>query len=243
MKKIDGWPKSLRQLLENTRYTIHYYQREYRWGAKQIDDLIDDLTTEFLEYYRPGDPRIAVRNYGSYFMGPIVLADSENAIIDGQQRLTTMTLLMIYLDHRLQTAGQSSDLLKHMIYQEAYGERTFNIDDEDRKACIEALLNQQEIDESAANETEKNIYRAYQYIEEEAFPTDTINDGMLLHFCDWLTEKVVFIEIVAATEQDAHKVFVTMNDRGLRLTSTEMLKGYLLSEVREDDTREELNEQ
>lgn len=45
-----------------------------------------------------------------------------------------------------------------------------------------------------------------------------------MHFCDWLAEKVFFIEIVASTKQDAHKAFVTMNDRGLSLTSTEMLK-------------------
>lgn len=51
----------------------------------------------------------------------------------------------------------------------------------------------------------------------------------------------VFIEIVATTEQDAHKVFVTMNDRGLSLTSTEMLKGYLLSEIKSDSTREKMN--
>ena len=48
---------------------------------------------------------------------------------------------------------------------------------------------------------------------------------MLLHFYDWLAKKVFFIEIVAATEQDAYEIFVTMNDRGLSLTSTEMLKG------------------
>ena len=65
---------------------------------------------------------------------------------------------------------------------------------------------------------------------------------MLLHFCDWLAEKVFFIEIVATTEQDAHKVFVTMNDRGLSLTSTEMLKGYLLSEIKDDAKREKLND-
>ena len=64
---------------------------------------------------------------------------------------------------------------------------------------------------------------------------------MLLHFCDWLAEKVFFIEIVATTEQDAHKIFVTMNDRGLSLTSTEMLKGYLLSEIKDDTEREKLN--
>ncbi len=50
-----------------------------------------------------------------------------------------------------------------------------------------------------------------------------------------------FIEIVATTEQDAHKVFVAMNDRGLSLTSTEMLKGYLLSEIKSDSIREKMN--
>ena len=53
--------------------------------------------------------------------------------------------------------------------------------------------------------------------------------------------KVFFIEIVATTEQDAHKVFVTINDRSLSLTSTEMLKGYILSEIKSDSSREKMN--
>ena len=51
MKKIDGSPKSLKQLLLNTKYTIHYYQREYMWGRKQIEELVDDLTSEFLNKF------------------------------------------------------------------------------------------------------------------------------------------------------------------------------------------------
>ena len=84
MKKIEGSPKSLKQLLQNTKYSIHYYQREYMWQRKHIEELIDDLTTEFLIYYKSGDDRIAVQDYGAYFMGSIVLAGRENAIIDGQ---------------------------------------------------------------------------------------------------------------------------------------------------------------
>ena len=61
------------------------------------------------------------------------------------------------------------------------------------------------------------------------------------YFADWLAEKVYFIEIPTETEQDAYKVFVTMNDRGLSLTSAEMLKGYLFSEVSDDKLREKLN--
>ena len=41
MKKIEGSPKSLKQLLLNTKYTIHYYQREYRWQRKHIEELVD----------------------------------------------------------------------------------------------------------------------------------------------------------------------------------------------------------
>lgn len=61
-------------------------------------------------------------------------------------------------------------------------------------------------------------------------------------FIEWLIEKVVFVEIVTNTEQDAHKVFVAMNDRGLRLTPAEMLKGYLLSEIKDDSTRNKIND-
>ena len=82
MKKIEGSPKSLKQLLQNTKYSIHYYQREYMWQRKHIEELIDDLTSEFLDYYVPGDSRQKVQDYGAYFMGSIVLAGRENAIID-----------------------------------------------------------------------------------------------------------------------------------------------------------------
>lgn len=61
MKKIEGSPKSLKQLLQNTKYSIHYYQREYMWQRKHIEELIDDLTSEFLDYYVPGDNRQKVR--------------------------------------------------------------------------------------------------------------------------------------------------------------------------------------
>ena len=59
MKKIEGSPKNLKQLLQNTKYSIHYYQREYMWQRKHIEELIDDLTSEFLEYYKTDDPRQA----------------------------------------------------------------------------------------------------------------------------------------------------------------------------------------
>ena len=239
MKKIEGSPKSLKQLLQNTKYSIHYYQREYMWQRKHIEELIDDLTSEFLECYKPGDNRPAVADYGAYFMGSIVLAGRENAIIDGQQRFSSLTLLLMYLNNRLKANGQSYNMIETMIFSESFGTKSFNINVEDRQECMEAIFAGKDFDITTAGESVRNLYGRYHDIE-EVFPAD-INDQILLHFCDWLAEKVFFIEIVATTEQDAHKVFVTMNDRGLSLTSTEMLKGYLLSEIKSDSIREKMN--
>ena len=240
MKKIEGSPKSLKQLLQNTKYSIHYYQREYMWQRKHIEELIDDLTSEFLDYYVPGDDRKDVQDYGAYFMGSIVLAGRENAIIDGQQRFSSLTLLLMYLNNRLRSLGQTYSMIEQMIFSEAYGTKSFNINVEDRADCMNAIFNDQPFDTTNVGESVKNLYGRYTDII-DVFPNDDITDNMLLHFCDWLAEKVFFIEIVATTEQDAHKVFVTMNDRGLSLTSTEMLKGYLLSEIKDDSKREKLN--
>lgn len=240
MKKIEGSPKSLKQLLQNTKYSIHYYQREYMWQRKHIEELIDDLTSEFLDYYVPGDDRKDVQDYGAYFMGSIVLAGRENAIIDGQQRFSSLTLLLMYLNNRLRSLGQNYRMIEQMIFSEAYGTKSFNINVEDRADCMNAIFNDQPFDTTNVGESVKNLYGRYTDII-DVFPNDDITDNMLLHFCDWLAEKVFFIEIVATTEQDAHKVFVTMNDRGLSLTSTEMLKGYLLSEIKDDSKREKLN--
>lgn len=240
MKKIEGSPKNLKQLLQNTKYSIHYYQREYMWQRKHIEELIDDLTSEFLEYYKTDDPRHAVADYGVYFMGSIVLAGRENAIIDGQQRLSSLTLLLMYLNNRLKSVEKSYNMIETMIFSESFGTKSFNIDVGDRQDCMNAIFNDTDFDIIGYGESVKNLYGRYQDIQ-DVFPAN-ITDEILFHFCDWIAEKVYFIEIVATTEQDAYKVFISMNDRGLSLTSTEMLKGYILSEIKSDSTREEMND-
>lgn len=239
MRKIEGTPKSLKQLLQNTKYTVHYYQREYMWQQKQMEELIEDLTSEFLENYKENDERQAVLNYGVYFMGSVVLAGRENAIIDGQQRLSSLTLLLIYLHNRLKSIGKTNAVIEQMIYSESCGVSSFNINVESRNECMKALFEEKELD-SFNDESVRNLYGRYNDIK-ALFPPE-ITDNMILHFSDWLSEKVYFIEIVAETEQDAHKVFVSMNDRGLSLTSTEMLKGFILSEIVNDKEREKAND-
>lgn len=237
MKKVDGKPRSLRELLSKRKYKVHYYQREYRWQKKQIEELIEDLTSEFLEAHSEENERKMVSSYSHYFMGSVVLSQDgdETAIIDGQQRLTSFTLLLIYL-HHLQAELKEKVEIKEMIFSEKYGEKSYNIDVPERIECMDYLFqpNKSKII-STENESVKNILERYKDIE-DLYPAELKNSA-LLFFVDWLTENVDFIEISAETEQDAHKIFVSMNDRGLSLTPTEMLKGYLLSEISDNTER------
>ena len=237
MKKIDGKEKSLRDLLQSKKYTLHYYQREYRWQRKHVQEMLDDLTKEFKANYRPEHKREDVKKYGVYFMGSIVLAGDENAIIDGQQRLSSLTLLLIYLNNR-----QAYNIIDPMIFSEAFGTKSFNINVPERQDCMTAIYENKldTFDKANASESVKNLCERYTDIQ-EIFPSE-ITDEMIPYFCDWLAEKVFFMQILATTEQDAHKIFVTMNDRGLSLTPAEMLKGYLLSEITDNASRERLND-
>lgn len=145
----------------------------------------------------------------------------------------------MYLNNRLKSINQNYNMIETMIFSESFGTKSFNINVDDRQDCMDAIFNGSEFDTTGAGESVKNLYGRYQDIQ-DVFPAD-ITDDMLLHFCDWIAEKLFFIEIVSSTEQDAHKIFVTMNDRSLSLTSTEMLKGYILSEIQSDSSREKMN--
>jgi len=242
MKKIDGTPKTIRELFTGVKYTIHYYQREYQWQTKQIEELIDDLTEEFFEFYSDQDERGKVLEYGHYFMGSIVLTTDDNAIIDGQQRLTSLTLLLIYLYHQLEDEEERAEVLQ-LIYSKKAGTKTFNIhvpEMPERYDVMNALLQDDYMDVSKHSETIRNIYHRYEDI--KAIMNDTLPKEALDIFKDWLIDNVDFIRIVAQTEQDAHKIFVSMNDRGLSLTPTEMLKGYLLSKIENDTIRQQAND-
>ena len=240
MNKITAHAVNIRTLLNN-KYTVQYYQREYNWETKQIEELIEDLTNEFNEFYKDGDRQIDVRNYGDYFLGPIILTN-DNAIIDGQQRLSSLTLLLIYLNNlQKQQTSLPKVNIDNLIYSEMYGQKTFCINVTEREVCLASLFETGDYDiTNEQSESVINLYNRYKDIE-RIFP-DELKGSPLPVFIEWLIDNVSLVEIRTDSEQDAHKVFVTMNDRGLRLTPTEMLKGYLLSEMDDNTIRNKAND-
>ena len=245
MREIRSLAKNISDILARTKYSLDYYQREYTWDTKQVNELIDDLTGQFLQYYQEGDERTAVAGFGNYFLGSfIVSSDSaqgnQRFIVDGQQRLTTLTLLLTYIHSLLQDTDHQSQV-SELILSQSYGVKSFNLDIDDRQDCMNAIYNAIHFDADQESESVRNLYARYQDVR-ESFPPDSISDEAIPHFADWLMGHVYMVEITVSEDRDAYTVFETMNDRGTSLTPSEMLRGYLLSRISDSDARNRASE-
>ena len=242
--KIEANDRSIQAVLSNQKYTVDYFQREYSWEKKHMEQLVTDLASAFLAYYEKDHHRKEVANYNSYYLGPFVLSNQEGtrSIIDGQQRLTSLTLFLIFLDNyqrELKESGELEDLqpLSDMIHSTAYGEKSFNINVEERVPCLKSLFENGEYT-ATADDDASTVNMAERYTDiANAFPEEEIDAHAFPYFIDWFTKHVVLVEIIAYSDENAYTIFETMNDRGLSLTPTEMLKGYLLSRFRSANER------
>ncbi len=239
--KIDANDRTLYEVLNEQKYTVDYFQREYSWGQKHIEQLVSDLTTSFLNEYTEGDKREDGENYNNYYMGPFVVSvkDGKKSVIDGQQRLTSLTLFLIYLNN-LQQELNINESIERMIFSESRGIKSFNIQVDERTECLQNLFDKGEYTpKDGDDESTVNMANRYSDIV-ESFP-DEIKGNLLSFFIDWLKHNVILVEIVAYSDENAYTIFETMNDRGLNLTPTEMLKGFLLSRFKEPKIREKAN--
>ena len=237
MQEIQGNAKSVRSLLSQ-KYHIDYYQRDYKWEPQQIQELIEDLTTRFLQDYDKSDERISVREYGQYFLGSIIISgkDNERFVVDGQQRLTSLTLLLIYLNNLQNTQADENRVeVSNLIYSTQFGVKSFNLNVPERDTCLQLLINNEIPDPSDQPTSVQNLINRHDDIT-LIFP-DELKDEALPYFIDWLLEKVMLVEITAFSDEDAYTIFETMNDRGLSLTPTDMLKGYLLANITDQGNR------
>lgn len=235
MPAIDSRPRTIGDLLRR-KYKLDYYQREYSWQTQHVTELLDDLTGKFLESYTRDEEPIYVLDYGHYFLGSIIISDLDNQrfIIDGQQRLTTLTLLLIKLYHLLKDENQKNQVATLIFSRSVIEGMSFNLDISERRQVMEKLYYTGKASEAdIESESINNIVNRYNDIENHF----ELPKQALPYFADWLMEKVYLVEITADDDREAYTIFETMNDRGLSLTSADMLRGYLLSNIEDTQHR------
>ena len=252
--KIIAKDIALSDAFTNSRYRIDAFQRDYRWQHKQIDALISDLSTSFLSNYEVGNTLANVDKYDSYYMGPIVLCEDEGylSVVDGQQRLTSFSLLLIFLQHLQKSLSLSEDCYRDLsayIFITKGGKRTFTLDVSSRNKVMRGLFDLNSPDKSLSlsddNETDRdsltNLIACYDDIR-HIFPSELKSVDVLPLFIEWLLLKVVLVEIRAFSMDNAYTIFETMNVRGLSLNPTEILKAYVLSKITDENQSEEMND-
>lgn len=232
-KTVDSVALPLKTIFSD-KYTVDFYQREYVWQHKQLEDLIDDLSIEFLKNYREGDSLERVQQYDPYYMGEIVLSeqnDGTKAVIDGQQRITTFTLLLMWIKNKYgDNPGFPKSSVDTLICSDSYGKDIFILNIPEREQCMTALNKQEDYTPSDDDPSSvQNLVDRYYDIED--CWNSNINETNINHFVYWLKEKVIFSKVWTNSDEFAYVIFETMNDRGLSLTQVEMLRSFLLANI------------
>ncbi|HGP1154449.1 DUF262 domain-containing protein [Pseudomonas aeruginosa] len=225
-------------------FILPTYQRDYKWEVKHMQELMTDIQESFLSSWEEKHGRKDVLGYEQYFLGTIITTQVDQggkAIVDGQQRITTLTLILAYI-HRLQKSKPNLEIspVDQSIRRKVAGQNEFNLDmDKPRQEFFTLLIDGTE-DEDELNAAVDSInhkdsgterlWELYQEID-KSLAAEITERNLLAHFFDYLTECVCMFEIGVPREQDGHKVFVTMNDRGLKLSPIDLLKGFLLSSI------------
>ena len=243
MSAITPHYRSVQQLLQSQSFSIDEYQREYKWEKENIDELLSDLQAKFFSHYKPGDETPAVSGYGEYFLGSIIVSkrNGKNYLIDGQQRVTSLTLLLIYLYRAAEAKGLPVvQTLAPLIFSDNLGQPKFNLDIPERLPVIEALFEGQHFSPDGKDESIQTMYARYGDIEANDLVAE-LGDA-LPHFIYWLLTQVGLIEIATDNDSYAYAIFETMNDRGKPLSPVDMLKAYLLAPIEDAQARTLVNQ-
>ena len=243
MSTITPHYRSVQQLLQSQSFSIDEYQREYKWEKENIEELLTDLRDKFLSCYQEGDETKKVSSYEDYFLGSIIVSkrNGRSYLVDGQQRVTSLTLLLIYLHQSAKEQGLAViQSLAPLIYSDNLGEPRFNLDIPERLPVIEALFKNEAFSPDGKEESIQTMHARYQNIEQ----LDLVGElkQALPHFIYWLMTKVGLIEIATDNDNYAYTIFETMNDRGKPLSPVDMLKAYLLAPVEDAEKRQKANQ-
>lgn len=225
-------------------YTVPSYQRHYVWDSDNVDDLLSDFERNYQEH-----------KDDEYFLGSYIYQDkgSEYDLLDGQQRITTLFLLFAFLRDYDKTPKDIKKPCREYVFQEANvmegieeqvrlkyairGNVSQFIADNVVNSDITQMWEKFNVERvSNSNESIRHICNTLLCIKSffESHPNIDITS-----YAKYICTKVVMIYVSADTLEDAFRLFSIMNDRGLKLSNSDILKSSNLEKITKDS---EMNE-
>jgi uncharacterized protein with ParB-like and HNH nuclease domain len=238
--------QNIDRVFSNTTYYIDFYQRQYKWNEEPVKRLLEDIFYRFnVEYNKHKDSDIAldrlITQYGWYYLNTYVtnLVDGKLYVVDGQQRLTTITLLLIKLKHLAsQFNSDLEDWIKNKITGHSGFKKEFWMNHEFHKTALQGLLDGIEstkIDTSSGL-TAINMVSNYQVIS-KWLDDELPNKHRFESFVFFFLNRLVMINL-NVEQTDVPMVFEVINDRGVKLKPYEILKGKLLGQIGKEELKE-----
>lgn len=227
---------TLRKILEGSKqYQVPLFQRVYSWSSKQIDQLWDDIV-------ETAETRLT-QPHVTHFIGSLVLATTPDIgpaglnkylVVDGQQRLTTLTLLLAAIRDHLVASGQEAtpDRIdeQYLINKWEPGQPTKLLPTSaDREAYLAVI---RRVPSAERQSRVKEAYHRFQtkLVELDVAAAQPDCEGMGLTVKNVESTVLSGLSLVAVTaseEDNAFRIFESLNNTGLKLTQADLLKNYL----------------
>lgn len=236
--KIQATEYPIYQVFSNNYvFSIPLYQRPYAWNTEQAEELLEDLITSL------GDGNQPVDEVNPYFLGSIVLIKVEDKpeaqVVDGQQRLSTLTILLAVLRTlvQLQFAHALTKLLcqegdpllgTHNKYRLTLAERDADffkkhIQDEGGISKLKVLNST-----SLKTDSQKNIRdNALLFLKR----LQEFSDSQLVRLGQFITKRCFLVVVSTPDFDSAYRIFSVLNDRGLDLSLTDILKAEIIGKI------------
>ena len=216
---INPDKQTVESCLKNKSYYIDFYQREYVWSKDTVEILLKDIFYSFeLSYDNYKDAELSqelLEKFNWYYLN-IFITNNINGkvfIVDGQQRLSTLTLIATKLYH-----STNNELLKVTLKDCIYGQdkwkgNIFRLDHDKRHIIMDKILNgDTQTPSSFKNKTEETLWLRYndisKYIDDKAMDSKKLDT-----FISYFLERLVLVEL-CITKDDTPMVFEVINDRG-----------------------------
>lgn len=212
MKAIENNFNFIREI-DNKKVIVPFFQRHYVWEEEHWKQLLNDLKNSFLEKKE-------------YFLGSIILKRGEvknySIIIDGQQRLTTFSILIkVLYDFLEQDQRDELELRTYLFYKKEIKINHSKLD----KEKYEKALKDEDIDTKEKN----GIFGCFNYFKKEV---DKLKQEInLSEFTEFIIESKLWVIVCLNEDEDEQKIFDSINSTGQRLSSTDIIKNALFDKI------------
>lgn len=232
-------PIGLGDLLRRSRHVVPPNQRSYAWGERNVLDLLQDLNGEMNRDPASGVPE--------YFLGTIVLVDDKNGkppqISDGQQRMVTATIILARIRDILNEIGQAQransihqEYISKIDLESAETKPQISLNTEDNAFFLDSILTpyaHSAPDSSFMRASNRRLVAAsdavYKYFRNhvDGFG-DHLKPQQLTRWVKFIKEQTHIVAVTVPDENQAFRLFETLNDRGVKASQVDILKNFFL---------------